>query len=95
MISTTPLLPESYFHEDSGSVRFWVRNDAGEFVGASVRKETLKYRYDLAIGGGADALKAYQAHREEIDAAVRRRIARGSIEPVMLREPDLAAPPAR
>jgi len=33
----------------------------------------------------------YAAHRVEIDAAVRRRIARGSIEPVMLREADVAA----
>lgn len=95
MNNPTPLLPESYFHEDSGSVRFWVRNDAGDFVGASIRQQTLHFRYNVVIGGGADALQAYQAHRGDIDAAVMRRIAKGSIEPVMLREYDLAAPPVR
>ena len=37
----------------------------------------------------ANALTTYMAHRVAIDAAVRRRIDQGSIEPVMLREADL------
>ena len=37
MTDQTPSpLPESYFHDDSGSVRFWVRTDAGVVVGASM-----------------------------------------------------------
>lgn len=87
--------PERYFHDDSGSVRFWVRSEGGAFVGASVRKETLHYRYHAVTDLGAQALQVYDDHRAEIDAAVVRRIARGSIEPVMLREPDLVAPPVR
>lgn len=94
-ITETLVLPDSYFHEDSGSVRFWVCSDAGEIVGASIRKEVLQFRYDLALGSGADALKAYGSHQDEIDDAVRRRIAKGSIEPVMLRESDLAMPALR
>ena len=90
MTDQTPSpLPESYFHDDSGSVRFWVRTDAGVVVGASIRKETLQYHYRVVIGGAKDALNTYGAYREEIDAAVMRRIAKGSIEPVMLCEPDL------
>lgn len=33
-----------YFHEASGTVRFWVLID-GEEVGAMIGKETLHYRY--------------------------------------------------
>jgi hypothetical protein len=36
-----------------------------------------------------DALATYLANAAEIDAVVRRRVAAGSIEPVMLREHDL------
>ncbi len=85
-------LPEPFFHEDSGTVRFWVRTAAGDTVGASVRKEVLHFRFRPAASG-ADALKIYQDHREAIDAAVSRRIASGSIEPVMLREADFGARP--
>lgn len=80
-------LPEAFFHEDSGAVRFWVRTAAGNTVGASVRKEVLHFRFRPAVSG-AEALKIYLDHREAIDAAVSRRIASGSIEPVMLREAD-------
>lgn len=52
-----------------------------------VRKEVLHFRFQAAAGGAA-ALKAYLDHRGEIDAAVLRRVAAGSIEPVMLREAD-------
>jgi hypothetical protein len=83
--------PEGYFHHDTGSVRFWVRHDAGGFVGASVRKEILQHCYN-APADGTGALDSYRAHQPALDAAVRRRIAAGSIEPVMLRESDLALP---
>ena len=88
-------LPDSYFHEDSGSVRFWVRTPSGETVGATVRQQVLRYRYRLDIDGEAAALLAYRDHRGEIEAAALRRIASGSIEPVMLREADLALPVLR
>lgn len=77
--------PAPFFHEDSGAVRFWVRTHHGTFVGASIRKDVLHFRF-RAVTDGADALSVYAAHRREIDAAVLRRIADGSIEPVILRE---------
>ena len=86
------MLPTPLFHEASGAVRFWVLTDDGASVGASISKETLHYRFQADIAG-ADAVATYTAHRHEIDAAVMRRIARGSIEPVMLREADVAARP--
>lgn len=82
--------PEAFFHEDSGAVRFWVRTDAGGWMGAMVRKEVLQYRF-RAAASGVDALKTYREHQAEIDAAVLRRMAAGSIEPVMLREADFGA----
>ena len=86
--------PAPFFHEPSGAVRFWVAGDDGSFTGASITKETLHYRFK-ADRSGNDAMAIYTLHRQEIDAAVRRRIARGSIEPVMLREVDVAADPDR
>lgn len=84
-----------YFHADSGAVRFWVTVPGVEggiadasVVGASISKEVLHYRYQPQ-GHGEDPLETYRAHAAEIEAAVRRRVARGSIEPVMLRESDL------
>jgi hypothetical protein len=70
-------------------VRFWVLDDSNQFVGASVSKEALHYRFRSGLAG-AEALASYLQHQVEIDAAVRRRIATGSIEPVMLRERDMA-----
>jgi hypothetical protein len=81
------MLPEPFVHDESGAVRFWVQTDAGDTVGAIVRKEALHYRFKSAASG-VDVLKTYRDHREEIDAAVLRRIATGSIEPVILREAD-------
>jgi hypothetical protein len=81
--------PPAYFHDASGAVRFWVPMSDGGFVGASIRKETLHFRFQAAIDG-ADALATYTAHRDEIDDAVRRRVDKGSIEPVMLRDADVA-----
>jgi hypothetical protein len=86
---TTP--PSPFFHDESGAVRFWVRVGDGTFVGASISRQTLHFRFRADING-ADALATYLAHQDEIDAAAMRRIAAGSIEPVMLREADVAAP---
>jgi hypothetical protein len=83
------LAPEPFFHEPSGTVRFWVHIDRVP-VGASIGKETLHYRY-AAQRTDDDPLATYLANAAEIDAAVRRRAAAGSIEPVMLREPDVRA----
>jgi hypothetical protein len=80
-----------FFHAASGTVRFWVQIDDA-FVGATIGKETLHYRYQ-AHANDDDPLTTYTAHAEEIDAAVRRRVAKGSIEPVMLRDPDVRAQP--
>lgn len=78
---------QPYLHDDSGAVRFWVDID-GQPVGASVSKATLHYCF--APGRSDDQpLATYQAHAEVIADAVRRRVAAGSIEPVMLREHDL------
>jgi len=90
-IATPP--PAPFFHEDSGAVRFWVLDEANQFVGASVSKEALHYRFQSGLAG-SEALASYRLHQSEIDAAVRRRIASGSIEPVMLRERDMAQVPA-
>jgi hypothetical protein len=77
-----------FFHEGSGAVRFWVLTESGAYVGATVSKETLHYRFKADISG-SDSVASYQANRQEIDAAVIRRVGTGSIEPVMLREADL------
>ena len=78
------------FHESSGTVRFWVMV-GDQQVGASVGRETLHYRYhpttqdDLPLATFAD-------HEQELHAAVRRRVAGGSVEPVMLRDADIRLP---
>lgn len=79
--------PEAFFHEESGAVRSWVRTQAGACLGAIVRKEVLHRRFG-ASADGVDALKTYHDHRQEIDAVVLRRVAAGSLEPVILREAD-------
>lgn len=80
-------MPDAFFHEESGAVRLWVRTEAGGCMGAIARKAVLHYRFGAALDG-VDALKTYQDHRQEVDAAVLRRIAAGSLEPVILREAD-------
>ncbi|MEO5669550.1 MAG: DUF1488 family protein [Ramlibacter sp.] len=79
-----------FFHESSGTVRFWVEVD-GVPLGASVSREALHHHY-RPTALGEDPLETYQANAADIEAAVRRRIAQGSREPVMLREYDLRAP---
>ncbi len=85
--ASEPVEPPAFFHEESGAVRFWVRTAAGGWMGAIARKQVLHFRFG-AMDSGDDALKIYQDHRQEIDAAVLRRVAAGSIEPVILREAD-------
>jgi len=71
-------------------VRFWIPID-GQLVGASISRETLHYRF-RPTAKGDDPLETYTANAADIAAAVVRRVAQGSIEPVMLREFDLRAP---
>jgi hypothetical protein len=86
-VITDPALPQAYFDDIAGIVYLWVRTAAGLPMGAMLRKEVLHFRFGAAMSG-VDALKTYQHHRTEIEAAVLRRIAAGSIEPVLLRESD-------
>lgn len=87
-IPVEPRAPDPIFHVDSGAVRFWVPIGDGRFVGATISKEALHYRFEASLDG-SDAVRTYAAHQEEIDGAVRRRLAGGSIEPIMLREFDV------
>jgi hypothetical protein len=82
---------EPFFHVPSGTVRFWVLVD-DLLVGASIGKETLHYRYQPQRSDD-DALETYTQHSSEIHTAVRRRLAAGSREPVMLRDADVRAMP--
>ena len=76
-----------FFHDDSAAVRFWVDVE-GVQVGATVGKAALHFRYNPGRQDD-EPLATYVAHAAEIDDIVRRRVAGGSIEPVMLREFDL------
>ena len=79
-----------FFHDLSGTVRFWVLVD-GVLVGASIGKETLHYRYKPHARDD-NALSTYLQNAVEIDGAVQRRVAGGSREPVMLRDADVRSP---
>jgi hypothetical protein len=81
---------QPFFDHASSTVRFWVHIDAS-WVGASIGKEVLHYYY-RPDARDEDPMETYRSHSEDIDAAVRRRMARGAREPVMVREPDLQAP---
>ena len=81
-MSNTP-----FFHEASATVRFWIEVDGKPF-GASVSREALHHRYRPSTHDD-DPLETYEANAADIEAAVRRRVAQGSREPVMLREYDL------
>lgn len=81
---------QAYFHADSNSIRFWVR--VAELpVGASIPCRLLfeHFQPDLAEG---DAMQVFAAHSQALTDAVKRRVAGGSIEPVMLRAHDLSPP---
>lgn len=89
-LNDTDMLQAPFFHTDTGTVRFWVLVD-DQPVGASIRRETLHHALRPGMPE-ADSLETYHAHSQAIDDAVRRRVAQGSIEPVMLREFDLRPP---
>ncbi|OZI62705.1 DUF1488 family protein [Bordetella genomosp. 11] len=81
---------QPFFDHASSSVRFWVQIDA-HWVAASIRKEVLHYYY-RPDAQGEDPMETYRSHRDDIEAAVRQRIAQGAREPVMVRETDLPPP---
>jgi hypothetical protein len=60
----------------------------GHPMGASIGREVLHYRYHSGAQGD-DPLETYTQNADQMEAAVRRRVAQGSVEPVMLRENDL------
>ena len=76
-----------FFHPESQEVRFCVAVGATS-VGASIGKATLHYRF-CPDARNDDPLQTFTAHAGEIEAAVRRRVGAGSLQPVMLREHDL------
>lgn len=82
---------EPFFHDSSGTVRFWVQVDQAQ-IGAMVKKEALHYRYH-PLADNDDPLATYRSHAAEIDEAVRRRVAGGSVEPILLRDADLMPRP--
>jgi hypothetical protein len=75
------------FNELLRSVSFWVPIDA-RLVNANIRRETLHDCY-CPTAVNDNPLDTYKLHAPEIDAAVRRRVAEGSVEPVVLRQFDL------
>jgi hypothetical protein len=76
-----------FFHDASGTVRFWVDVN-GNVLGASVSREALHHRF-RPNAQGEDPLETFRQNTADIEAAVRRRVAAGSREPIMLREYDL------
>ncbi len=81
------MIPDPYWHEASDAVRFWVMVD-DLAVGASVSRRALHHRF-AASRSDDQPLATYLTHANLLHDAVRRRVASGSIEPVMLREHDL------
>lgn len=79
---------EPFFHDASGTVRFWVLIE-GKEVGAMISKETLHYFYRPSAVDD-QPLDTFAQHTDELTAAVRRRVTTGAFVPVMLRERDLA-----
>jgi len=84
------MIPPAFFHQDSDSVRFWISIDDAP-MGAIISRRTLHFRFRPGVLDD-DPMETYKAFSEEIEAAVRRRVAQGSREPVMLREFDLRLP---
>jgi hypothetical protein len=85
-------LPAPWFHADSGALRFWVELPEGPPMGAVLSARLLQMLYQ-GHADGSDAIAIYESNRRVIDAAVMRRAAAGSLEPVMLREHDLPPRP--
>lgn len=86
------VLPSPWFHTDSGGLRFWVALPDGPPMGAVLSARLLQFLYQ-GKSDGSDAIAVYESNRSAIDAAVVRRAAAGSLEPVMLRENDLPPRP--
>lgn len=86
--------PAASYHADSDSLRYWVVMPGQAAMGASVSRSVLHHRFKGAPDG-SDALVVYAAHRAELEDAVRRRVALGSREPVIVRENDLPPPSRR
>jgi hypothetical protein len=85
-----PVSPDSdepFFHEPSGTIRFWVLVD-GRLLGASVAPLSLHYRF-RPTAQNEDAMETFRLNLPDIEQAVRHRLADGAREPVMLREHDL------
>ena len=78
---------DAFLHESTDTVRFWVMVE-GQAFGASVGRMALHHRY-RPQAQDEDPLETFRANLPDIEAAVRRRIAQGAREPVMLREYDL------
>jgi hypothetical protein len=76
-----------YLDEPSSTVRFCVLVD-GNPLRASIGTAALHYRF-RPTATGEDPLETFRANEREIEAAVLRRLAGGSLEPVMLREFDV------
>jgi hypothetical protein len=87
MPETSTISRNAFFHEESGTVRFYV-SIADEFVGASIGQLTLHYSF-RPNGREEDPMETFRAHADEIEAAVRRRVENGAYKPVFLREHDL------
>lgn len=81
------MAPVAFYHLESEAVRFWVPIGDG-FVGASIRRAVLQYRF-RPPGSEEEPLETFARHAAELGAAVQRRVAQGSLEPVMLRDYDL------
>lgn len=80
---------DAFLHESSDTVRFWVLV-GGRMFGASIGRAALHHRF-RPQAQGEDPLETLRVNLPEIEAAVRRRVAQGALEPVMLREFDLRA----
>ena len=85
-------LPPPVLRVESDALRFWVRLTDQRTMGASVSRPVLHHRY-RGRPDGSDAVAIHDANRGEIDAAVARRAAEGSLEPVMARENELPTLP--
>jgi hypothetical protein len=78
--------PFPIFHDAARTVRFWVPVD-GTSVCALVSGATLRCCFAPA-DPGRTVLAIFGAHLAELDEMVRRKVAAGFLEPVMLHDSD-------
>lgn len=76
-----------YLHLESDSIRFWAVVGTST-VGAMISRRALHFRFRPQAADD-DPLETYWMFQRDIHEAVRRRVAAGAREPVMLREYDL------